>query len=153
MNRALILKVFIEKVYQNYKNNRCQNSWISGILNSHLKIRIYDPECLIPKEYENKKVEALISLMIWNRGPYFTELSGKYIGRYEIPLTEIKKYIIPSYLEGMDIDGQEYLEDLYAFQTEDGIFFVRKDIYIDKWEQEIKINVFKFDILAWYPIE
>jgi hypothetical protein len=148
------LRVFIEKIYQNYKNDRCQNSWIQGKLNSNLKIRIYDPECLIPKDCENKRIEALISLMIWEKKFfYFTELNGKYIGKYKISLTEIKKYIIPSYLEEMNIDREEYLEDLYAVQTEDGIFFVRKDIYIDKWEQEIHINVFRFDLLAWYPLD
>ena len=146
------MRVIIEKVYQNYENERCQNSWIVGILNNNLKIKIYDPECLIPKNYENKKSECLISLMIWDKGPLFTEISGKYIGKYEIPLNEIERYIIPSYLGGMNIKVEEYLEDLYAFQTENGIFFVRKDIYIDKWEEEIKINVFRFDLLAWFPI-
>jgi hypothetical protein len=147
------LKIFINKVHQNYKDEICHEAWIQAQLSNNQEIKIFDPDCLIPKDIENKIIECLISLMIWEEAPYFTELVGKYLGKYRISSKERERYIIPSYLKDLNIDKSNYLEGLYAFETEEGLFFVEKDRLQGKEGEELKIKVFRFDIFAWFLIE
>lgn len=146
------MKVLIHKVHQNYKDEICYEAWIQAQLKNNREIKIFDPDCLIPKESENKIIECLISLMIWEEAPYFTELQGKYLGRHRISSNERDKYIIPAYYKDLNIDKKQYLERLYAFETEEGLFFVEKDRLKGKEGEEINIKAFRFDIFAWYQI-
>lgn len=146
------MKVLINKVHQNYQDEICYEAWIQAQLKNNREIKIFDPDCLIPKESENKIIECLILLMIWEEAPYFIELQGKYLGRYRISSMEREKYIIPSYYKDLNIDKKHYLEGLYAFETEEGLFFVEKDRLQGKEGEEIKIKVFRFDVFAWYQI-
>ena len=145
------MKILINKVHQNYKDDNCHEAWIQAQLTRNREIKIFDPDCLIPKDCENKIIECLISLMIWEEAPYFTELNGKYLGKYRISSIEREKYIIPTYLKDLNIDKRNFLEGLYAFQTEEGLFFVEKDRLHGKEGEEIKIKVFRFDVFAWCP--
>ncbi|MFX1410793.1 MAG: hypothetical protein ACFFA6_10590 [Promethearchaeota archaeon] len=147
------MKVLIEKVHQKYEDGNCYESWIQAQLASNHKIKIFDPDCLIPKDYESKIIECMILLMIWEEAPYFTELHGIYLGKYKISSIEREKYKVPNYLNDLSIDKKNYFENLYAFQTKDGVFFVEKDRLKGKEGEEIEIKVFRFDIFAWLPIQ
>lgn len=139
------MKVFIKKVNKNFgKSGKiCHEAWVYGELESKNQIELFDADCIIPKSCIGKIVDCLISMMI-SKGKNGISIKGKYIGNYIMPRKWLELYK----------DLHEYLlETLKGIETENGIFFTGPDDINCKIGEIIDLNVIRFDVFAWRPIE
>jgi len=139
------LKVIIKEVYRSLskKDKICHEAFIFGELDNGIKLKIFDPDCIVPKRCKNQIIDCLLSATKSNTSSGIS-MKGKYLG----------KYIMPSeWLEIYNSLDEANLNSFHGIETQEGIFFIRPDDVKEKVGEIINFNISRFSIFAWCSIK
>ncbi len=151
------MKVLINDVeigaYDDY-SDIIHDFWIIGELLNKFKIRIYDGYCYDLRQYKDHFVECLIDIEIIRSLHIQERITKKLTGRESISGKFLKNYKLFS--EWINLNKNLTNSNYDALETETGIFLLNPSEYKNlelKDGDWITIDVIRYDLLAWHPIE
>ena len=159
------MQVFLEIVSAGEWDEKIFEFIIHGRLKSGQLLYLYDDTADFDlRDYENQLIELLIvahnvSLKTtpWKpdtqlKDRFLKVIKGKYLGKYNLP----QEWENVKYFYDEKSYKYWYRIDLYAIQTEDGIFLIHpknaEKLSIED-NKEYYFYVKKLYIIAWHPIE
>ncbi len=139
------IKVFTRDPY----SKKIYQYLVKGQLESGLQVELFDYNRFgfDLTNYENKEIECLIYIMhILNPKSPDVKIRGKYIK--DCPNDLIKEW--SKFNTDLNLKGYS------ALKTQDGFFLInhlKLNNYIIDSEDNLTIDIARFDLFAWHPIE
>lgn len=129
--------------------------WVDVKLNNGQEIKIFDSGYNL-QSYIGSKVQFLIYAEEIPKKTGRYKITGKFIRNYKLDRKKTEKFIIPEELSKVGITRDElfkdFIEGVPAIITENGSFLIKDDSSY-KEDELITIDVYRFHLNYWYPIE
>lgn len=151
------MKVLIKNVeicaYDDYTDN-IHDYWIIGELQNKFKIKIYDGYCYDLRQYQDHIVDCLIDIEIIRSLHKQEKINNNNIKEEYITGGFLKNYQLSS--DWINLNQNLENSNYNALETEAGIFLLNpsecKNIELKDGDLVI-IDVIRYNLIAWHPIE